>query len=919
MNQDDMLQFLHSIHNKIRNAKGLKLTGLAALNEINNFFALYFVKDKVVKKGLPIECSFDDIYNKYASDIAIKGDNKFAPSEQEKRLSYKLWKDIYSYNNQNCIMRQIINNEYFSPYFANDVTKVSAYATNCKPHETIQEIFNMFYKKFSGITFDYKLFDALGSAYEKFKTDEISNTGKHTGQHFTPVSIKKIIVNELKPTYKDRFYEPCAGSGGFIHTACNYVYEHDQGHLDKFKRRIYANEINPELQKPLMVNLLLHDVPVSKINVDSECDSLSMENCKRYMNKMDKCGTNVPFGVKTNLTAMNDYWNPLTSGKDIIKESTAQFIVHIYHCLKENGVAGVVVDRGVLNNGSDGKNSWQQKFRKWLLENTDLYKIVYMPTGIFDYTKFATAIIFFKKGVKTEKVEFYEAAFIDPKKKGDIEVSKKPIKVLTIDEIEKQNWSLKLELEEKEELKEGWVKLGDVIEINFGTRITKANDAINETSDSYPVYGGGDIVFHTKTYNRDGETLILSRFGVSPKCVRIITGKIFLNDSAMSIKTKENFNFNFAKYFMKMNELQVFKYASGSGQKNMETNRLLKEFQIPNLSKPHQQEIVDFLDKQFETYDINKLGDKLKDIKLFDLLIAKQYDMCADALHLIYRKMETDALIKAMDRDKKATFNMLLNCCDYEIVKLGDIVAINKENHNDETIKKIKNINYIDISSIENNVITTITELSSEIPSRARRILHINDILVSSVRPNLRKIASVNKDNMIGSTGFFVISCNKKIDHKYLLQFLITDEVTNYLEVKSGGNAYPSINRSTIDKTKIKLPSLKDQQKIIAEIEKIDAEQATYKQYGVSLQKLIDNLPKVISKMVKEKEPNNVIDISNDDSDNDTTQDLELELELESEPKPKSKSQITVSEKKPDSYDNIKPKRIKDPTLKKRA
>ena len=36
MNQDDLLQFLHSIHNKIRNANGIKLTGLAALNEINN-------------------------------------------------------------------------------------------------------------------------------------------------------------------------------------------------------------------------------------------------------------------------------------------------------------------------------------------------------------------------------------------------------------------------------------------------------------------------------------------------------------------------------------------------------------------------------------------------------------------------------------------------------------------------------------------------------------------------------------------------------------------------------------------------------------------------------------------------------------------------------------------------------------------
>ena len=35
-----------------------------------------------------------------------------------------------------------------------------------------------------------------------------------------------------------------------------------------------------------------------------------------------------------------------------------------------------MADRGILNNGTEGKNSWETKLRKFMLENTNLYKIV---------------------------------------------------------------------------------------------------------------------------------------------------------------------------------------------------------------------------------------------------------------------------------------------------------------------------------------------------------------------------------------------------------------------------------------------------------------------------------------------------------------------------------------------------------------
>lgn len=858
MDQDNLLQFLHSIHNKIRNANGIKLTGLSALNEINNFFALYFIKDKVIKKGLPESCSFDYIYKNYATDEIISADRKLQANKSSERISYKLWCDVYYANNedQDCVLKQISMNDYFSKYFANDVTRISAYATNPKACDTIQEIINMMYKKFDSYEFNYKLFDALGSAYERFKTDEISNQGKNTGQHFTPVSIKQLIVDEIKPSSTDIFYEPCAGSGGFIHTACSYVYTHDKKNLGEFKKKIYANEINPEIQKPLVINMLLHDIPVTKFNTDGECDSLSFENCKRYTNKFTKCATNVPFGVKTNLNANDDYWDPVTSGKKIIKESTAQFIVHIYHSLKVGGVAGIVVDRGILNNGTEG-NAWQKKFRKWLLENTNLYRILLLPTGIFDYTNFATAVIFFKKGEKTKKVDFYEVNFVDPKKKGDVKVGEKPLKSLTIKEIEQQNWSLKLELEEKQELQAGWVKLGDIFTL-YPT--TKHCTSIGKDKGKYRFYSSSQI---DKLYCDDAEinkeSIIIGNGG----CANVHYDTNFTPSKHVTacFSNSNNINIKLIYYYFRINMNILENEFSGGGLKWLNRTKI-ENIKIPLLSLTHQQEIVTFLDAQFEKYNINLLSEYTKDIKLFDLLIAKEYEMCADALHLIYRKIETDALIKSLDRDKKAVFNITLGLYDYEKIELKTLINNTKTG---ETIKEdLRNHEKSSKYNVPYYGTGSITGYTDNYLFNGEYLLFSQDGSVGNVFIVNGKfwcnhhIRCIQFDKTKTSTKFMLMSMKYE---KY-------DKITTT-------HSIPNIPWTKLSIHKFKLPSLEDQQKIITEIELIEKEQETYKKYGEKLQKLLDNMQQIIEKTTQK---NKVDEPENNDDQSE---------ELEKKPKKK--------------------------------
>ena len=72
---------------------------------------------------------------------------------------------------------------------------------------------------------------------------------------------------------------------------------------------------------------------------------------------------------------------------------------------------------------------------------------------------------------------------------------------------------------------QGWEtkKLGDVCEINYGTRVVQKKDG----GTIYPVYGGGGATFKMDRYNRE-DCIVVSRFAMSNQCVRYVRGKFFL-------------------------------------------------------------------------------------------------------------------------------------------------------------------------------------------------------------------------------------------------------------------------------------------------------------------------------------------------------------------------------------------------------
>lgn len=216
----------------------------------------------------------------------------------------------------------------------------------------------------------------------------------------------------------------------------------------------------------------------------------------------------------------------------------------------------------------------------------------------------------------------------------------------------------------------------------------------------------------------------------------------------------------------------------------------------------------------------------LKDLE-FNIPPIEKQDVLADQLWAMEETKEAyNQLLIATDALVKSQFiEMFGDENGYPKVKIEDLVDTNvvkagKEFSRDEDIK------YIDISSINNGThqITGFTEYTfSDAPSRAQQLLRRNDILVSTVRPNLKNVAVVpyDYDNVVGSSGFCVLR-SKNCLLRYLQYIVISDEFTEAMILKTTGTNYPAIRDKDVLEYLVPSPPLELQKQFSEFVEQVD-------------------------------------------------------------------------------------------------
>ena len=320
---------------------------------------------------------------------------------------------------------------------------------------------------------------------------------------------------------------------------------------------------------------------------------------------------------------------------------------------------------------------------------------------------------------------------------------------------------------------------------NISQKDLKGNEGI------YPIYGASGLIKKVDFYIQDKEYIGIVKDGAGVGRTMLLPSKSSVIGTMQYIIPNGSLNIKYLYYALISKKLS--KYSSGATIPHIYFRDYKKE-KILLISEIEQQKIVSILDNIVSLIEKNK-----KRIILLEELVKSRFiEMFGDPIK----------------NDK-----------GWKKEKLLENVVEKVENisKNSEII-----ISYIDISSInnlKNRIETYKNYYIDEAPSRAKKIINRNDILISTVRPNLKNIALFDietENKAIASTGFCILRTKTKLNTLYLFNVLLSNSFTNELSKKEIGANYPAVTENDIKNVKIALPPLTLQNEFAEFVTKTD-------------------------------------------------------------------------------------------------
>jgi type I restriction enzyme S subunit len=364
------------------------------------------------------------------------------------------------------------------------------------------------------------------------------------------------------------------------------------------------------------------------------------------------------------------------------------------------------------------------------------------------------------------------------------------------------------------------VRLDELCEVEYGTRVVNKRDG----GKIYPVYGGGGATFFMDTYNREN-CFVISRFAMSEQCTRFVRGKFFLNDSGLSVRSKEVqvLSQDFLNWqLLYLNDV-IYSLGRGTAQKNLDVPAFRNiEIKYPK-SLVEQQRIVSILDECFKEIDQAKANTErnLKNAReLFDS-------------HLL------------------AAFNV----SGLKNSNLGKVCSITSKLI-DPRNPIYQNLIHVGAGNIQSNtgVLTDLKTAKEENLISGKFLFDESMVLYSKIRPYLKKVLNSDFQGLCSADIYPLKPIEDVIIKDYLYHLLLTKEFTDYAILGSQRAGMPKVNREHLFAYEFKLPSLEEQHSIIGRLNELRAE--TQKLEGVYKKKLsdLDVLKKSILKIAFEGE-----------------------------------------------------------------
>jgi type I restriction enzyme M protein len=242
----------------------------------------------------------------------------------------------------------------------------------------------------------------MGLVFEELIRRFAESSNETAGEHFTPRDIVRLTTALVfmedddaltKPGIIRTLFDLTAGTGGFLSSGMEYVYELNPQAV----MRAFGQELNPESYAICKADMLIKGQEVKNIKLGN-----TLSNDQFYADKFDYMLSNPPFGVdwkkieqdikdEHSLKGFDGRFGP---GLPRVSDGSLLFLLHLISKMRDAADGGSRI--GIILNGSPlftgGAGSGESEIRRYILETDLLEAIVALPTDMFYNTGISTYV-----------------------------------------------------------------------------------------------------------------------------------------------------------------------------------------------------------------------------------------------------------------------------------------------------------------------------------------------------------------------------------------------------------------------------------------------------------------------------------------------------------------------------------------------
>jgi type I restriction enzyme M protein len=749
------------------------------------------------------------------------------------------------------------------------------------------ETLKLFLKTINEFKYDHS--ERLGDAFE-YLLSVLGSQGD-AGQFRTPRHIIDFMVQVVNPQKHETNLDPACGTAGFLISSYKHILKENckkiPGDLltPEERKKLLTNfkgyDISPDMVRLSLVNMYLHGFVQPQI---IEYDTLTSED--RWNEYADVILANPPFMTPKGGIKPHKRFSVQSNRSEVL------FVDYIAEHLTPTGRAAVIVPEGIIFQSATAYKT----LRKMLVEN-HLYAVVSLPAGVFNpYSGVKTSILLMDKQLakKTDSILFVKIendGFDLGAQRREIDKNDLPEALTCLNEWKKAILN-KQDVQDSQDKQNKNVENPDnpdhPVKLfggrSFALLVKKEklaeNGEYNLTGERYrtvetrkhqkwPMVKLGDFIEERKEKVKDKKLDVLSISNKEGfvKTIDFFEKKISSEDLSNYKIIKENFfaynparinvgsiAFNKKIIIGCVSPMYVVFEVINSNLISEFLFNIFKSENIKNLINSYSQGAVR---QQLKFNDLINFQIPLPPIEVQREIVAEieGYQKLIDGCRQVVDSWKPD-IIGYLDDELKKYLNEnperrpeLVE--GWPMVKLGEVCEINPQSSDPVEIFGESEFVYIDITSVENGTgkVSYGNRISpTDAPSRARRLVKENDVLLSTVRPNLKAFALLKQipSKVIASTGFAVLRSREVILPDLLYYLICSESAVNQMVNNMGKGAYPSINSSDVENLSIPLPPIEVQQEIVAKIESerkvIDGCRELIKTYEDKIKRVIDKV-----------------------------------------------------------------------------